>query len=119
MTACSDLINAFVRACLTGVSQVDSIPAPGTVLYYVYAISSLQRNYIYVGISNNPERRIMQHNKGYERTTKPYRPYKVLIIETYPDRPAAREREKYLKTTTGKRFLKKVREQSEDSEPSQ
>lgn len=75
-------------------------------MYYVYAIKSIVIEYIYVGISDNPARRIEQHNKGYNRTTKPYKPFKTIIIEEYPDRIAAREREKYLKTGCGKEYLK-------------
>jgi putative endonuclease len=62
-------------------------------MYYVYAISSLSRNYIYVGISNNPDRRITQHNKGYNKTTKPYAPFKRILLEAYQTR-IRREKEK-------------------------
>ena len=75
-------------------------------MYYVYAISSIVRNYIYVGMTDNHVRRIAQHNKGYERTTRPYKPYKTILIEEYPDSKAARAREKYLKSGIGKEFLK-------------
>lgn len=34
-------------------------------MYFVYAIKSISHNYIYVGISDNPERRINYHNNGY------------------------------------------------------
>jgi len=77
-------------------------------MYYVYAISSLNRNYIYVGISNDPIRRINQHNMGYERTTKPYRPYNLVLIESFPTRMEARIREKYLKTSAGKSYLRNI-----------
>ncbi|OGH69327.1 MAG: endonuclease [Candidatus Magasanikbacteria bacterium RIFCSPHIGHO2_01_FULL_47_8] len=77
--------------------------------YYTYAISSLAHNYIYVGISDNPTRRIAQHNKGYERTTKPYAPFKELLIEEFQTRAQAREREKYLKSGVGKEFLKEIK----------
>ena len=74
-------------------------------MYYVYAISSLNRSYIYVGISNDPERRIQQHNKGYNKTTKPYKPFKTILIELFPNRIEARQREKYLKSGIGKGYL--------------
>ena len=73
--------------------------------YYVYAIRSEKKKYIYVGISDNTERRVQQHNKGKERTTKPYAPFKTILIEQYNSRPEARKREKYLKTGIGKDFL--------------
>ncbi len=50
--------------------------------YYVYAISSLERNYIYVGMTNNLDRRIGDHNKGYNRTTKTSSFLIVVLVET-------------------------------------
>ncbi len=77
-------------------------------MYYVYALQSLKRSYIYVGLTNNIERRFGEHNLGKNRTTKPYRPYRLIFTEKFVTRPQAREREKYLKSGTGKEFLKKL-----------
>jgi putative endonuclease len=76
-------------------------------MFFVYAISSTARNYIYVGLTDDFDRRLHQHNMGYNKTTKPYRPFHVLLVESYPTRIKAREREKYLKTGQGKAFLKR------------
>jgi putative endonuclease len=75
-------------------------------MFFVYVIRSLTRNYIYVGLSNDYERRIREHNNGYERTTKPYRPFELILIEEFSTRPEARQREKYLKSGVGKAYLK-------------
>jgi len=75
-------------------------------MFFVYAIRSLTRNYIYVGLSNDYERRIREHNDGYERTTKPYRPFELILIEEFSTIPEARQREKYLKSGVGKAYLK-------------
>jgi len=77
-------------------------------MFYVYVIKSLRRNYIYVGLTDNPTRRITQHNSGRSKTTKPYSPFKKILIEKYNSRPEAREREKYLKSGCGKELLKKL-----------
>jgi putative endonuclease len=79
-------------------------------VYYVYAISSLVRNYIYVGLTDNPDRRISQHNNGYEKTTKPYNPFIILLIEEFETRQIAREKEKYYKSGIGKEFLRNIRD---------
>ena len=71
-----------------------------------YALKSTSRNYIYVGLTDNPERRIKQHNLGYEKTTKPYRPFEVIVTESFATRIEAREREKFLKTSYGKNYLR-------------
>jgi len=77
-------------------------------MYYVYAIRSRIKNYIYVGLTNNPERRIKEHNNKKESTTRSYAPFDIVIIEEFETRIKAREREKYLKTGFGKEYLKKI-----------
>jgi putative endonuclease len=76
------------------------------IMFYVYVIVSISRSYIYVGMTNNPDRRIAEHNTGKERTTKPYAPFKNLLIESFSSRIDARKREKYLKSGIGKEWLK-------------
>ncbi|WP_073217783.1 GIY-YIG nuclease family protein [Aequorivita viscosa] len=79
-------------------------------MFFVYAISSLSKNYIYVGMTDDIDRRLKQHNGGYERTTKPYCPYILLYSEVAGNRVDARLREKYWKSGTGKRQLRKMRD---------
>ncbi len=66
----------------------------------------MKRKYMYVGLTNNIVRRVHQHQAGKEKTTAPYRPFDVILIEEYPTRPLARKREKYLKSGCGKEFIK-------------
>ncbi|MDF1612162.1 GIY-YIG nuclease family protein [Stygiobacter electus] len=75
-------------------------------MYYVYIISSTIRNYTYIGITNSLERRINQHNSGYNKTTKPYRPFKLIYFEELKDRKEARVREKYFKSGVGREKIK-------------
>ena len=75
-------------------------------MYSVYVLQSTVRNYLYVGLTNNLLRRFAQHNSGYERTTRAYKPFVVVFVEVFHDRISAREREKYLKTSTGKRWIR-------------
>jgi len=77
-------------------------------MYYVYVISNKTRKYIYVGITNNLSRRIAEHNSGYNKTTRTYRPFKLILSEEFTTRTTAREREKYLKSGIGKEFLKRL-----------
>jgi len=74
----------------------------------VYAIKSVSRNYIYVGMSQHLQKRIDRHNRGYERTTRAYRPFELIHQEEFPSREEARKKEKYLKSGTGKEFLKNL-----------
>ncbi len=77
-------------------------------MYTIYAIASLKRKYLYVGMTANIEQRLIRHNKGLERTTKPYAPYILIFTEAAQDRIGARKREKFFKSRTGKRFLYKI-----------
>ncbi len=76
--------------------------------YYVYAISSQVKNYIYVGLTNNLRRRFSDHNLGYNKTTKPYKPFTLFYTKAFNSRIYARKHEKYLKSGVGKEFLKSL-----------
>ncbi len=72
----------------------------------VYALSSTTRKYIYVGMTNNLDRRVDEHNLGKEKTTKPYKPFSLIHSKSFPSRKEARVYEKYLKTGLGKQYLR-------------
>ena len=76
--------------------------------YYVYAIKSLVKSYIYVGLTSSIEKRLNQHNKGQNRSTKAYRPFKLIYTEAFKTRVEARSKEIYLKSGIGKEFLKSI-----------
>ncbi len=78
-------------------------------MYFVYAIKSKTKNYIYVGLTNNVERRLIEHNNGENRSTKAYVPFCLIIRESFETRIDARAREKYLKSGIGKEFLKSIK----------
>jgi putative endonuclease len=75
-------------------------------MYYVYAIKSTAKNYIYVGMTENIERRLAEHNKGANQSTKAYKPFELIYTESFFDRPSARKKEVYLKSGIGKEFLR-------------
>ncbi|MFW6044026.1 MAG: GIY-YIG nuclease family protein [Marinilabiliaceae bacterium] len=55
----------------------------------------------------NLKNRLQRHNTGLEKTTKPYAPFRVIYTKECPNREEARALEKKLKTSNGKRFLRK------------
>ncbi|WP_276359895.1 GIY-YIG nuclease family protein [Daejeonella sp. H1SJ63] len=77
-------------------------------MFFVYAIRSMTRNYIYVGLTSNIDRRLSEHNSGNNKTTKPYIPFELIITESFLTRIEARAREKYLKSGIGKEYLKMI-----------
>ena len=66
-------------------------------------------NYIYVGLTANVENRISRHNKGYEKTTRPYAPFRLINSKEFHSRKEARAYEKYLKSGIGKEKLREIR----------
>ncbi|WP_282159768.1 GIY-YIG nuclease family protein [Ulvibacterium marinum] len=78
-------------------------------MIWVYAISSLGHNYIYVGMTADIDKRLHRHNNGRERSTKFYAPFELIYSERCKDRLEARNREKYWKSGVGKEKLRKLR----------
>ena len=77
-------------------------------MYYVYALKSKNRKYIYVGMTNDLERRLREHNNKKESTTRSYAPFTLIFKERHETRIEARKREKYLKSGIGKEYLKTI-----------
>ena len=75
--------------------------------HFVYAIKSLIDNRIYVGITKNPGKRLIEHNKGRNKSTKGFIPWILIFQEEVETRLEARMKEKYYKSGCGKEILKK------------
>lgn len=75
-------------------------------MYYVYVLLSLKDNQFYTGYTENLRNRLEMHSKGLVSITKNRRPLKLIYYEACPAQKDALKREKYLKTTWGKRYLK-------------
>jgi len=74
--------------------------------YFVYAIRSKKDGRIYVGLSTDPERRLVEHNSGDTKSTRAFKPWSLIYKEFVGTRLQARELEKKLKSGFGKEFLK-------------
>ena len=76
---------------------VGSSPASRTMSCFVYLIQSKIDSSFYVGISENPQKRLIEHNSGKLKTTSRKKPYRLVFTKVYPDYSAARKHEKWLK----------------------
>ena len=66
--------------------------------YWVYIMSNKARSVLYIGVTNNLERRLYEHkNKLTEGFTKKYNLNKLVYFEETTDVKSALEREKQLK----------------------
>lgn len=74
-------------------------------MFYVYLLL-LNNKQIYTGFTANLKQRISDHKRGKVKSTINRRPVKLIHYEVYLLEEDARRREKFLKTSDGKRFLK-------------
>lgn len=74
-------------------------------MIYVYVIKSKHKKFRYVGITSSITRRIKEHNSGKNLSTKPYAPFDFQIKEKYDTYAEARNREVFLKSGQGRKFL--------------
>ena len=61
----------------------------------------------YVGLSNDPARRLEEHNGGKSIHTNKYRPWSVVVTVGFADPAKATAFEDYLKSGSGRAFAKK------------
>lgn len=72
---------------------------------YLY-ILLLKNNRLYKGLTDDLRRRFAEHKRGKVKSTKNLRPIKLIYYEAYLNKKDATRREKFLKTTKGRRLLR-------------
>ncbi len=75
-------------------------------MFYTYVIQSRDSGKLYVGYSADLKRRFREHKNGKCFTTARMGEIELIHYEAYKSEDDALRREKYLKTTQGKRMLK-------------
>jgi putative endonuclease len=75
-------------------------------MYYVYILQSLKDKKLYIGYTADLKRRIKEHKYGGSKSTKTRLPFRLVFCEAFILEKDAKRREKYFKTTKGKRSLK-------------
>ncbi|WP_394351184.1 GIY-YIG nuclease family protein [Draconibacterium mangrovi] len=76
-------------------------------MYYTYVLYSSKYHQIYIGYSADPEKRLLSHND--ERNTgwtKRYQPWQIIHIEKFETKSEALKREKQLKSSRGRAFIR-------------
>ena len=73
---------------------------------YVYVLRLLADKQPYVGLTWNLPARLQLHNKGLVGSTKKRIPLQLIYWEGCLNESDAAQREKYLKTAWGKRYIK-------------
>ena len=74
-------------------------------MFYVYILVQNDKH-LYTGFTDDLRRRYKQHTNGLNISTKHKRPLVLIHYEAYLLKTDATRRERFLKTTEGKRLLK-------------
>ena len=74
-------------------------------MFYAYVLKSVNHNFYYKGHCENISARLAQHNAGKTKSIKSYVPFEIAYFETFATRAGAIERERYFKSSAGRRFL--------------
>jgi len=79
--------------------------------YYVYVLRSEKDEKFYVGYTDNVRKRLALHNSGQVESTRRRVPLELIYWEGCINQQDATKREKYLKSSWGKRYIKNRLEQ--------
>ncbi len=75
-------------------------------MHYVYVLKSERNDKRYVGYTGKtPEVRLIEHNRGSSSYTSRNIPFKLLYSESFENKTEALQKEKFLKSGQGRKFL--------------
>ena len=75
-------------------------------MFYTYILQSNKDKQFYTGYTDDLRNRLKLHNAGRVESTKNRLPLELVYYEACINQQDATHREKYLKTSWGKRFIK-------------
>lgn len=76
-------------------------------VHYVYVLRSAKDGNLYTGYTSDLRARLADHTAGKARTTRHRRPLHLIYYEAYLLPNDAKARELFLKSGSGKRFIRK------------
>jgi putative endonuclease len=68
-------------------------------MFYVYVLQSMNHDRLYVGMSEDIEQRLKEHNAGKTKSIKAYIPYTLIHSECYQNKTDALKRERQIKNS--------------------
>ena len=77
-------------------------------MYYVYILLNEAKTRSYTGVADDVNKRLAEHNAGRVKSSRPYRPYRIIHAESFETLKEARQKERFYKSTTGRRKLKEM-----------
>ena len=76
--------------------------------YYTYVLYSPVYDKIYIGYTNNLERRLHFHNKGIQGWTAKYIPWDLVYHEEFETKSEAIKRENYIKKMKSREYIENL-----------
>jgi putative endonuclease len=76
--------------------------------YYVYILQSEKNDSYYVGSSDNPQARLIDHNLGRSSYSKNNRPFKLVFTQEFASLSESRNVEKKIKSWKRRDFIDKI-----------
>jgi len=76
-------------------------------MYYVYLLEESDKKGWYIGYTADLRRRFAQHNSSNGAKTTRNKKWKLIYYEAYQNKNDAEGRERYLKSGSGRKYLKK------------
>jgi putative endonuclease len=77
-------------------------------MYHVYILLNEAKNRTYTGVTDDINKRLVLHNASRVKASRPYRPYSIIHTESFETLKEARQKEKFYKSTTGRRRIKEM-----------
>jgi len=75
-------------------------------MFYVYVLYNGKR--FYIGLTADLKRRLSEHRSGKVKSTQDRKNLRLIFYEAFIDKADAERRERYFKTTKGKRSLRLI-----------
>ncbi|PWN06255.1 endonuclease [Rhodohalobacter mucosus] len=75
-------------------------------MYSAYILQSEKNLSHYYGHSGDLDKRLKEHNAGKVRSTKAYRPWKLIYFEEFLTKSEAYKKEQFFKIIDGYNYLK-------------
>ena len=76
--------------------------------HYLYILQSKSSSKFYVGISDNPKRRLEFHNTIEKGFTSRYRPWEIVFLKEYANKAEALYNERKIKSWKSRKQIEKV-----------
>lgn len=77
-------------------------------MHHVYILLNEAKTRTYTGVADDVNKRLELHNAGRVKASRPYRPYNIIHTESFETLKEARQKEKFYKSTTGRRKIKEM-----------